>query len=331
MRARGALLDRVDEVAVLAVADLEHDAAGAAADHRPALPQPLAHGEAEALAQRLLHHDVGDALERVDLHRCRPAGCSRAGGCRGRRRAPPRPAPTRGSPRGRRSPSSPASTSCASGTFSRTMRNASITPTGSFHGSKRLTWHTIGRSDVDAVLAADLLDERHRAGRGSSPRAGRCTAARARRGPCRATSGTNSGIVHTDASYCSTNGRKNSQHVGVRVGEVDVAAPDPLGVRAVARPSRATKLAHRGRLRVVDDDVVPLALEQRARCRAPARGRRAASCAVHSTSAPWSALCTALVTAKNSSLPWITCHSASMPRSRSSGTWVASSSATPPP
>ena len=63
-----ALLDRVDEVAVLAVADLQHDAAGAAADDRPALPEPLAHGEAEALAQRLLDHDVGDALERVDLH-----------------------------------------------------------------------------------------------------------------------------------------------------------------------------------------------------------------------------------------------------------------------
>ena len=39
----------------------------------------------------------------------------------------------------------PASTSCASGTASRTVWNASITPTGSFHGSYRLTWHTIGR------------------------------------------------------------------------------------------------------------------------------------------------------------------------------------------
>ena len=64
-----ALLDRVDEVAVEAVADLQLDAAGAAADDRPALPQPFAHGEAEALAQRLLQDHVGDALERVDLHR----------------------------------------------------------------------------------------------------------------------------------------------------------------------------------------------------------------------------------------------------------------------
>ena len=64
-----ALLDGVDEVAVVAVADLQLDAAGPSADHRPALPEPFAHGEAEALADRLLHHHVGDALERVDLHR----------------------------------------------------------------------------------------------------------------------------------------------------------------------------------------------------------------------------------------------------------------------
>ena len=38
--------------------------------------------------------------------------------------------------------------------------------------------------------------------------------------------------------------------------------------------------------------------------------------AVHSIGAPWSALWTCFVTAKNSSLPWITSHSASMPRSR---------------
>ena len=30
-------------------------------------------------------------------------------------------------------------------TFSRTIWNASITPTGSFHGSYRLTWQMIGR------------------------------------------------------------------------------------------------------------------------------------------------------------------------------------------
>ena len=52
---------------------------------------------------------------------------------------------------------------------------------------------------------------------------------------------------------------------------------------------------------------------------------------VHSTSAPCNALCTVLVTAKNSSLPCITSQSASMPTLRRSGTCVASSSATPPP
>ena len=63
-----AVLDGVDEVAVHAVVDLERDAAAAPADDRPALPQPFADGEPEALAQRLLDHDVGRALERVDLH-----------------------------------------------------------------------------------------------------------------------------------------------------------------------------------------------------------------------------------------------------------------------
>ena len=61
-------LDVVDEEAVHAVFDLQRDAAAPAADDRPALPQSLAHGEPEAFAQRLLHHDVGRALERVDLH-----------------------------------------------------------------------------------------------------------------------------------------------------------------------------------------------------------------------------------------------------------------------
>src|SRR3954451_20677889 len=40
----------------------------------------------------------------------------------------------------------PTSASCASGTSSWTFRYASITPSGSFHGSKRETWHISGRS-----------------------------------------------------------------------------------------------------------------------------------------------------------------------------------------
>ena len=55
-----ALLDRVDQVAVVALADLELDPAGTPADHGPSLPEPLAHGEAEAFPQRLLEHHVGD-------------------------------------------------------------------------------------------------------------------------------------------------------------------------------------------------------------------------------------------------------------------------------
>ena len=49
-------------------------------------------------------------------------------------------------------------------------------------------------------------------------------------------------------------------HRRVRVGEIDVAAPDPLrvGVIGGAAPD---ELAHRGRLRIVDDDEVPLAVE----------------------------------------------------------------------
>ena len=65
----GALLDGRDEVAGDAVLDLQRDPADVAADERPALPQRLGHGQAEALARRLLDHDVGERLERVDLDR----------------------------------------------------------------------------------------------------------------------------------------------------------------------------------------------------------------------------------------------------------------------
>ena len=97
------------------------------------------------------------------------------------------------------------------------------------------------------------------------------------------------------------------------------------------RRGRATNSQHRGGLRVVDHDEVPLALELQRVVEDASRGRCAPSAVVHSTSAPCSALCTVLVTAKNSSLPWITCHSASMPDVAQQRTWVASSSATPPP
>src|ERR1700709_813167 len=67
--ARGALLGGVDQEAGLAVCDLQWDAANVAADRRPPLPQRLGHGQAEALADRLLQADVGLRLEGVDLDR----------------------------------------------------------------------------------------------------------------------------------------------------------------------------------------------------------------------------------------------------------------------
>ena len=115
---------------------------------------------------------------------------------------------------------------------------------------------------VDAVLAGELLAERHRqleVLHRERVDARRRVHARA---PSRATAGTNSGIVHTDASCSSTNGRKNSHTVGVGVGEVDVAAPDPLGVAHPAAEALAQEAEHRCGLRIVDDDEVVVAVEQ---------------------------------------------------------------------
>src|SRR5213592_4399018 len=56
--ALGALLGRVDEEAALAVLDLQGDAADVAGDRRAALPERLGHGQAKALADRLLQADV---------------------------------------------------------------------------------------------------------------------------------------------------------------------------------------------------------------------------------------------------------------------------------
>ena len=80
-------------------------------------------------------HHVGDALERVDLHVAdlldvrEQVDVGVAGA-----RASCTSSQTR-NPSGSSVAIEPASTSCASVTFSRTIRNASITPTGSFHGS----------------------------------------------------------------------------------------------------------------------------------------------------------------------------------------------------
>src|SRR3954451_19012831 len=68
-RMPSAVLGGGDEVAGLPVRHLERDPADVAADERPRLPQRLADGQPEALARRLLDHDVGVRLEGVDLDR----------------------------------------------------------------------------------------------------------------------------------------------------------------------------------------------------------------------------------------------------------------------
>ena len=60
----GRLIDRIDEKAVLAIADLAANAADIAADHGGALPHRLGDGEAEAFARRFLQHDGERAAAR---------------------------------------------------------------------------------------------------------------------------------------------------------------------------------------------------------------------------------------------------------------------------
>ena len=65
--ALGAGRARIYEKAGDAVLDLEGDPPHRPADHRPRLPESLAHGQPEALAGRLLQHDGGVRLKGVDL------------------------------------------------------------------------------------------------------------------------------------------------------------------------------------------------------------------------------------------------------------------------
>src|SRR5262249_21211376 len=67
--APGSLLRRGDQVAVLAVDDLQRDPADIPPDRRAPLPERLGHCQPEALPDRLLHDHVGLGLERVHLDR----------------------------------------------------------------------------------------------------------------------------------------------------------------------------------------------------------------------------------------------------------------------
>ena len=84
-----------------------------------------------------------------------------------------------------------------------------MTPTGSFHGSYRLTWHTIGR----VVSMPYCLQISCTNGSGSSrffTDSGSMHGGAVTTLSIDSESGMNWSIVHTDASWRSTYGRKNS-------------------------------------------------------------------------------------------------------------------------
>ena len=140
----GAFFDGVDEESAPLVLELEGNASGAARRRRGSLPERFRDHQPEALAERFLDHDLGDALESVDLDVADAgeigehvdavivAGCVLDLAV---------DVPALGVVEGHRADNA----SWRSGISSRTSRYAAMTPSGSFQGSKRDTWVMRGR------------------------------------------------------------------------------------------------------------------------------------------------------------------------------------------
>ena len=232
-------------------------------------------------------------------------------------------------PSGSSCASDPTIASWASGTSRRIRRNASMTPSGSFHGSKRETCVDEGALGVHAERRQDAApawtpSSARSSGSSGSIEGGMKARTRALH------PGLHVLLGREDRRVVAVHDRfEELPDRPVGGGEVDVTPPDPLSLatRAAPRgPGASRPAAGRGPHVVV----VVGQLARRSRASAPSRSRRISSS--RCVSAPCSALCTALVTLKNRSEPSITTHVVVDRRGRScSGTCVWSSSETPPP
>jgi hypothetical protein len=119
--------------------------AGVPTNYRSRFPEHLGDGDTEALSKRLLHHNVGNALERVHLHGADPGQVREQvniGLIRGRFAH----TIVEGQPSGSSSAIDPTSASCSPGPCARASLHPGTTPRGSFHGSNRETWTAKGRA-----------------------------------------------------------------------------------------------------------------------------------------------------------------------------------------
>ena len=124
---------------------------------------------------------------------------------------------------------------------------------------------------------------------------------------------------------CLDLGPHEPPHVGVRGGEVDVAAPDPL-----ARPRRGAgaRIAAGCGSWMTTKSYSP---SHASTIRSVARSNVSRAAWSSVTSAPWRPLWIRFVTSKKASSPGMIRHSASRPASRISAVRVGRISATPPP